>query len=168
MSFTRSDAGVQSAAIPHTSRALIAIALYKFAKTVACLVLAATAFNLLRPEVATHFEHWLESLTWASRHGVVMHAVDWLLGLGPKQFRMFGMAAIVYAVLYAVQGFGLWFGKRWAEYLVIVETCVLLPFETWALAHRYSASKLAVLLANVAIAIYLIGLLRRHEQGVVS
>ena len=111
-------------------RGLVVIALYKFVKMAACVLLAAAAFDLVRPEVAMHFEHWLESLTWATRQGIVMRSIDWLLGLGPKQFRIFGAAAAVYAALYAVQGFGLWFSKRWAEYLVVIETCLLLPFES--------------------------------------
>ncbi|MEO7064037.1 MAG: DUF2127 domain-containing protein [Dokdonella sp.] len=164
MSFARSAAGVRSPTPPRTARVLVVISVYKFVKMAACFALAMVAFNLLRPDVADRFEHWLESLTWATRHGVVMHTVGWLLGLGPKQFQIFGVAAIVYALLYGIQGFGLWCGKRWAEYLVIVETCVLVPVEVWELAHRYSAFKLVVLTANVAIMIYLIGLLRRHDQ----
>lgn len=145
-------------------RALIVIALYKFVKMAACVLLAATAFNLVRPEVAMHFEHWLESLTWAMRYGIVTRVIKWLLGLGPIQFRIFGLAAIGYAALYAVQGFGLWFGKRWAEYLVVIETCLLLPFDSWELLHRFSALKLAVLVVNVVIVVYLIRLLLRHAQ----
>ena len=146
-------------------RALALIAVYKLMKMAACFVLAAAAFNLLRPAAANRFEDWLETLTWATRSGTVMHAIDWLLGLSSRQFQLFGMAAIGYAVLYAAQGLGLWFGKRWAEYLVIVETSLLLPIEVWELVHRYSAFKLMVLVVNVAIVIYLIGLLRRPESG---
>lgn len=145
-------------------RALVVIALYKFVKMAACVLLAATAFNLVRPEVAMHFEHWLESLTWATRYGIVTRLINWLLGLGPTQFRIFGVAAIGYAALYAVQGVGLWLGKRWAEYLVVIETCLLLPFDSWELLHRFSALKLAVLVANVVVVVYLIRLLRRHAQ----
>lgn len=145
-------------------RGLVVIALYKFVKMAACVLLAAAAFDLVRPEVAIHFEHWLESLTWATRQGIVMRSIDWLLGLGPKQFRIFGAAAAVYAALYAVQGFGLWFSKRWAEYLVVIETCLLLPFESWELLHRFSVFKLAVLVANVVVVVYLIRLLRTHDQ----
>jgi uncharacterized membrane protein (DUF2068 family) len=147
-------------------RALVVIALYKFVKTAACIVLAAAAFNLVRTDVSMPFEHWLESLTWTTRHGILMRGVDWLLGLGPKQFQLFGTAALVYAALYAVQGFGLWWGKRWAEYLVIVETGLLLPVESWELLHRFSAFKLAVLVTNLAILIYLVGLLSRHVRKV--
>ncbi|GAA0704119.1 DUF2127 domain-containing protein [Dokdonella soli] len=146
-------------------RALALIALYKLVKAVACTMLAAAAFDLVRPEVAAWFGGWLESLTWPTRHGFSMRAIDWLLGLGPHQFRLFGSAALVYAALYAVQGVGLWFGKRWAEYLVVAETSLLLPFEIWELLRRFSLFKLVVLVVNVAVIIYLIHLLRRRAPA---
>lgn len=170
MSVLRSECAAPSPATTRAAvpRALVVIALYKIAKTAACLALAAAAFNLVRPEVNLHFAHWLESLAWVTRHGIVMHSVDWLLNLDPNQFRAFGVAALVYGVLYAAQAYGLWFGKRWAEYLVIIETCLLLPVESWELAHRFSGLKLVVLLINVVVVIYLIGLLRRNTREVVG
>ncbi len=170
MSFFRPGVAARSPAMAPTSvpRALVVIALYKLVKTAACLALAAVAFNLVHPEVELHFSRWLESLTWITRYGIVMRSIDWLLNLAPTQFRAFGMAALVYAALYAVQGYGLWFGKRWAEYLVIGETCLLLPVELWELAHRSSVLKVVVLVANVAVVVYLIGLLRRNAHGVVG
>lgn len=146
-------------------RALLMIAAYKAMKAVACLVLAVAAFHLVRPDVAAGFVGWLESLAWVTRHGFAMRAVDWMLGLGPHQFRVFGSVALVYAALYAVQGIGLWLAQRWAEYLVVAETCLLLPFELWELQRRFSAFKLVVLAANVAVVIYLVHLLRAHVRG---
>jgi len=151
---------------PRRSRVLTLIALFKLAKSIACIVLAAMAFHLLQPDVAAHVGRWLESLTWATRHGLVMRAIEWFVDLGPRQFRVFGTAALAYAVLYAVQGVGLWFGRRWAEYLVVVETGLLLPIEVWELQHRFSVFKLGVLLTNIVIVAYLIHVLRKpRPQG---
>jgi uncharacterized membrane protein (DUF2068 family) len=143
------------------SRTLAAIALFKLSKAVACVLLAGVAFHLLRPEVADQFGHWLESLTWATRHGVVASFVEWLAGLGPHQYRLFGSVAVVYAALYIVQGLGLWFGKRWAEYLVVIETGLLLPVEVWELFHKFSLFKSGIFAANVAIVVYLVYMLTR-------
>jgi uncharacterized membrane protein (DUF2068 family) len=141
-------------------RALALIALYKLAKTVACIALGFASLHLTRSDVVVRFDGWLESLAWATRHGLAMHAVDWLLGMGPRQYRLLGLAAWGYALLYAVQGVGLWFGRRWAEYLVVVETGLLLPLELWELARRFSPLKLGVLAVNVAVVAYLVWLLR--------
>ena len=150
-------------------RALRFIAAYKIVKVVACLMLAVGAFHLVRPEAAQRFDGWLESLTWAATHGVVMRAIYWMLDLGPRQFRLFGVTTLVYAALYALEGRGLWLGKRWAEYLVIVETCLLVPFEVRELLHAFSVFKLVVFVANIAVVIYLIHELRaRTSSGALS
>ncbi|NCT68164.1 MAG: DUF2127 domain-containing protein [Rhodanobacteraceae bacterium] len=140
-------------------RTLVLIALYKLFKAAACLVLAAVAFHLLQPAPAARFDHWLASLSWVSHHHLLVRAIAWLLGLGPHAFRLFGLVALGYAALYAVQGIGLWFGRRWAAYLVVVETGLLLPLEAWELAHRLTPLKLAVLAVNLAIVAYLVRML---------
>jgi uncharacterized membrane protein (DUF2068 family) len=152
------------ASAPQRVRALALIAAYKLAKMLACLLLAAVAFDLVRPQAAAWFSGWLESLSWATRHDLAVRVVDWLLGLGPHEFRLFGSVALLYAAMYAVEGVGLWYAKRWAEYLVIVETCLLLPLEVRELLHRFSAFKLGLLLANIGVVMYLIHLLRTHSR----
>jgi uncharacterized membrane protein (DUF2068 family) len=50
---------------------------------------------------------------------------------------------------------GLWLGRRWAEYLTLVETSVLVPYEVYELAHGISALKVIGLVLHLAILIYL-------------
>jgi len=52
---------------------------------------------------------------------------------------------------------GLWFAKRWAEYLTFpVATILLIPFEIYELTSSVSALKLVTFVINVAIAVYLL------------
>lgn len=145
-----------------SKQVLAAIALYKFLKAGGCILLAAFAWRLLDPVRAAGFGQWLESLHWMTRYGLAARLVDRLLGLDHQQFVLLGSIASGYALLYLVQGFGLWSGKRWAEYLVVVESSLLLPLEAWELAHRFTLFKLGVLVANLAIVVYLVFLLRRR------
>jgi len=55
----------------------------------------------------------------------------------------------------------LWNGKRWAEYLTVVATASLIPFELWEIARHFTWLKVGALGVNVAIVCYLIYLLRR-------
>jgi uncharacterized membrane protein (DUF2068 family) len=59
-------------------------------------------------------------------------------------------------VVLAFQAFGLWFGQRWAEYLTVVETGVLVPLEIYELTNRVSALKIVTLLLNLAVVAYLL------------
>ena len=71
---------------------------------------------------------------------------------------LYEAAAVVvaYGTLEAVEMVGLWFTKRWAEYLTFIATVVLIPFEVYELTSSVSALKLVTFLINVAIAAYLL------------
>jgi uncharacterized membrane protein (DUF2068 family) len=51
---------------------------------------------------------------------------------------------------------GLWFSRRWAEYLTLVATAVLIPIELYELSLSVTVFKVITLVINVAIAVYLL------------
>jgi uncharacterized membrane protein (DUF2068 family) len=50
---------------------------------------------------------------------------------------------------------GLWYDRRWAEYLTFVETSILLPYEIYELTHGVSTLKVIGLVLNLGILVYL-------------
>jgi uncharacterized membrane protein (DUF2068 family) len=62
------------------------------------------------------------------------------------------------------EGIGLALRKRWAEYLTIISTASLLPLEVYEILKRASAPKIVVLLANIAIVVYLVLEVRRTRN----
>jgi uncharacterized membrane protein (DUF2068 family) len=67
-----------------------------------------------------------------------------------------GLVSAGYAALESVEMVGLWMGKRWAEYLTVVATVALVPFELYELAEGVSALKVAALVLNLAILVWLV------------
>ena len=67
-----------------------------------------------------------------------------------------GVAIAAYAGLEGVEAVGLWFAKRWAEYLTFVATIVFLPYEIDELIKSVTALKLVALIINLAVAAYLL------------
>ena len=67
-----------------------------------------------------------------------------------------GAAIAAYAGLEGVEAVGLWFAKRWAEYLTFVATIVFLPYEMDELIKSVTALKLVALIINLAVAVYLL------------
>jgi uncharacterized membrane protein (DUF2068 family) len=61
-----------------------------------------------------------------------------------------------YAVLEGVEAVGLWFAKRWAEYLTFIATTVLLIPEVYELTGRITVIKIIALIINLAVVIYLV------------
>jgi uncharacterized membrane protein (DUF2068 family) len=67
-----------------------------------------------------------------------------------------GLVVATYALLEGAEAIGLWFQKRWAEYLTFVATTALLPLEIYELAHSVTPFKVIALVVNLAIVGYLL------------
>ena len=70
-----------------------------------------------------------------------------------------------HGLLELVEGTGLWLDQLWAEYLTVIATSLLVPFELYELVHHPSALKAGGLVVNLAIVAYLVHLLRRRRRG---
>ena len=68
---------------------------------------------------------------------------------------LIAISAMVYAALEATEGIGLAFRRRWAEYLTVIATGVLIPFEVYEVFHRPTLFKVGALLLNLAVVGYL-------------
>ncbi|MGH8123665.1 MAG: DUF2127 domain-containing protein [Rudaea sp.] len=141
--------------------ALRYIAVYKFLKALGLLLLAAVAFGFVHTPWLERAADWVARLPIRSGHLFVMRWMDQLLGLSPRKFELIGTGACAYAALFLVEGWGLWCGKRWAEYLTVFATASLIPFEVWENFHHLTWLKIAVLALNIAIVIYLWRIARR-------
>jgi uncharacterized membrane protein (DUF2068 family) len=64
-------------------------------------------------------------------------------------------AAIIYALLEGTEGVGLAMRRRWAEYLTVIATGILIPYEAYEVIHRATLFKVGALLLNVAVVGYL-------------
>ena len=64
--------------------------------------------------------------------------------------------SVFYALLEGAEAVGLWYGKRWAEYLTFLATILLLPLEIYELTEKVSWFKIGALCINLAIAVYLL------------
>jgi uncharacterized membrane protein (DUF2068 family) len=89
-------------------------------------------------------------------HRGFLGEVDKVVALRPRTLEIAGALVAGYAVLEAVEMVGLWYGRRWAEYLTFVATTVLLPLEVYELTTRITALKVVALLINIAIVAYLL------------
>jgi uncharacterized membrane protein (DUF2068 family) len=91
----------------------------------------------------------------SSRHGLA-HQIDQLFSLQSSRLHLFAAIALAYAAIEGVEAVGLWYAKRWAEYLTLIVTASLLPVEVYELSHRVSPFKVAALVINVAVVVYLL------------
>jgi uncharacterized membrane protein (DUF2068 family) len=141
-------------------RGLLAIALFKLAKAALLILAGAGALSLLSPSTAARVREWLADFTIRQGSRPFERALHLLNVTGPGKITMVGVASICYGLLFAVEGVGLWLEKRWAEYLTVVATGLLIPFELYELAKSVTPMRVIALVANVAGVAYLIYRLR--------
>lgn len=144
----------------HTHRALKFIAAFKLIKALGLIIVAIAAFDLVQSHQVEELAGWIIRLPVHQGHPYAVALVDKLLDLGPRKFIAIGAVACVYATVFAIEGWGLWREKRWAEYLTVIVTASLIPLEVWEIFHHFTWLKVLALALNVVIVGYLVHLLR--------
>ena len=86
----------------------------------------------------------------------ILHEVEKAFSLQSSTLTLVAAVFAVYALIEGVEAFGLWYQRRWAEYLTFLVTTSLLPLEVYEIAHKLSPLKILTLLINLAVVIYLL------------
>ena len=90
-----------------------------------------------------------------SKHGL-LHEVERAFSLQSGTLRLVGAVFLAYALVEGIEAVGLWYQRRWAEYLTLIVTASLLPLEIYELATRFSPLKVLTFLINAAVVAYLL------------
>jgi uncharacterized membrane protein (DUF2068 family) len=92
----------------------------------------------------------------ATRFRGVLGYLRGAFNYSPTHLYVLAAIAIGYACLEGTEAVGLWFNRRWAEYLTFVATSLLIPYEIYELLLRLSVLKLVAFVLNVLVAAYLL------------
>jgi len=150
---------------PTRDPGLVAIAVFKLFKGVTLIALGLGAFRLLNPETVHRLTNWLLHFSLTTGQRFIDKAIDLLSKLTRGHAAALGLGAILYGSLFTVEGIGLWKGKRWAEYLTVTATSMLIPFEIYELTRRLTIVRFTALVVNVAAVIYLVYRLRHPRAA---
>jgi len=82
--------------------------------------------------------------------------------IGPRERTLFGVVALAFAVLEGTEAYGLWKRRRWAEWLTVLATSLLIVPEVWELTRSVTPLKLGGLIVNILVVAYLVWRLRAH------
>jgi uncharacterized membrane protein (DUF2068 family) len=142
---------------------------YKFGKAaievtlgLALLLFAERASNDVR-NLALHFRDHATAAWSIALAGRLWNAAT------ERHLHVVAAASLVDGAFSALEGWALRQRYRWSEWLVIVATSCLLPFEVAALVRRFTVGRLILLTVNTAIVAYLVRRSRRaHRQRVVG
>ena len=141
------------------------IALFKAVKGLVLVIVSFKLLSLINRDVNA----W--ATDFVTRHGIdlanryVQMALAKLAGVGNTQLVEFSVIALIYSGLLFTEGIGLWLQKRWAEYLTVISTGLLIPFEIFEIYDRFTWVRIAILALNVFIVWYLSTRLKDEKKN---
>ena len=143
------------------------IGLFKIGKALLLLLTSYGLYRLLDISLVNRLYDWVYSLTDNFERRLLERALDWFSGLGHGRISGIVVVTACYTTLLLTEGIGLWLRKSWAEWLTVIATASLIPFELLEFIHGRHGRRPALAAAfvlNVIIVLYLIRQLRRVRQ----
>ena len=139
------------------------IAIFKLVKAFVLVTLLATILHLLPRDPTQTLLRWALTLHVDPNNRYVRALLAMLLRVNETQRALLVVGTALYALLFAIEGVGLWLERAWAEYLSLVATAVFLPIEFYELLKHSSLMKGIVLVLNLAIVLYLTARVRHRR-----
>lgn len=150
---------------PGQDRFLRAVAIFKLGKALLLLVTAWGLLKFLNPAFELQVDAWIETLRSAFGQYLMRQLLERVNRLSPVHLHLLSFASVVYACLFLVEGYGLWRGRRWAEYLTVIVTSLLIPVELFEVVTRFRPVTFSVLVLNVLIVVYLVRRVRVERRA---
>ena len=81
------------------------------------------------------------------------------------QLWLIGALVLAYAFVRFAEAYGLWFERRWAEWLAALSGAIYVPLEIYELTRHVTWVRLAALVLNGAIVLYMCAVLWRTRTS---
>jgi uncharacterized membrane protein (DUF2068 family) len=142
------------------------IAVFKLLKAILLIAVGVAALKLLRPDVTDFLQEWAMRLGPYPGSRFVGRAILKAASLTPTRLKDIGAGSFIYAALFLTEGIGLWLLKRWAEWLTVIITSSLIPLEVYETYRHPAASKVLLLIINIAVVGFLVYRIRGRRPNV--
>jgi uncharacterized membrane protein (DUF2068 family) len=141
------------------------IVAYKFAKAAALLLLGTLILSFASAGLADELRTVALNMRNHATAAWSVALAKWLMNAATsRNLRVVAIASLLDAAASLFEGWALHRRFGWSRWLVILTTSSLLPFEAIAIVRHFSAGRVALILINVFIVVYLV----RHHISRVS
>lgn len=151
------------------SRTIRAVALFEAAKGALILLAGFGALSLVHHDTQRFAEQLVGHLHLNPAKHYPHIFIDTAAHLTAARLWVLATLAAAYALVRFVEAYGLWRGRRWAEWFAAVSGGIYIPFELYELIERGTWLSLGALVVNLVIVGLMINaLLRAHSVEAVS
>ncbi|MCU0634126.1 MAG: DUF2127 domain-containing protein [Gemmatimonadaceae bacterium] len=147
-------------------RGVMAIAAFKLTGAVLLTLVGLGAFHLVQNDAVTVVQAWIARFGGDLDGATARALITRVAGIPEGRFELVGLGALGYALMLITQGIGLLRGKTWAEWLTVLVTASFIPLECYEIWRGATVFKVALLVVNSAIVVYLVWHLRKKARAV--
>ena len=148
----------------HSNRWLILIGSGKLLKGLLFIALGFGALHMVHRDLGSMVLQWVSDLRFDPEGRFVNYVLEKVQTITPHRMRLISLGIFIYAAVDLVEGTGLILGKLWAEYLTLVVTASLLPWELLSIVHKPIWPKMLFTLINFLVVWYLAVYLRKRMR----
>ncbi len=76
--------------------------------------------------------------------------------------------ALAYSALRSIEAYGLWYGRPWAEWIALLSAGLYLPVEIFELTRAVTVIRIAALIINLGVLLFMASTLRRGRGTQIS
>ena len=145
------------------SDGLRAVAVYEAAKGALVLLAGFGLLSLMQQDLQYYAEQLVAHLHLNPAKGYPRIFIDAMTNVTDIRLLLFAVFALVYTAVRWIEAYGLWLGKRWAEWFAVASGGIYVPAEVYEIMRGVTLTKIMLLIVNVCIVAYLIYVLLRSK-----
>jgi uncharacterized membrane protein (DUF2068 family) len=150
--------------VTRLSLGLRAVAAFEAAKGAVVLVAGFGLANLIHRDAEQIAERLVHRLHLDAAKHYPRIFLELMGNVSDAQLWALAALAALYAAVRFAEAYGLWFGRRWAEWLAALSGGIYVPVEIYELTRGVSWIKVAALLLNAAVVAYMCRVLWRTRS----
>ena len=131
------------------------LAAVKLLKGILLFIVAVKLLTLINKDVSVWFAEFIERNRIDPENRLVHAAIEKISGVTANNLIAFSVGSFLYSGLQLTEGIGLWLEKRWAEFLTVIATSLLIPVELYEIYEKFTFIRIAALAINLFIVWYL-------------
>ena len=143
---------------------LAVIAVYKLLKAIASIVGAIFILRIRHSDLELLAWQLLEKIGANSEKWLAVNVLKFISTLNAGKLLTLALIMLGYAIIYTLEGVGLFMEKTWAEWLTVIQTGLLMPWELYEIVKRPSLAHFGLFIANLTVVLYLIWRLKRDAE----
>jgi uncharacterized membrane protein (DUF2068 family) len=149
---------------PHSTRIIRLIALVEAAKAGLVLLAGMGVLSLIHRDLHEVAARCIEHLHMNAAKKYPRIFLDAASNVSTAQLWILAALALAYAILRSAEAYGLWYERRWAEWVGVITGGIYVPVELYELWKAANGITIAALLINIAIVAYLVLRIRSAPQ----